>query len=170
MNEIGLLKELIGVVLGSMDITNEKTFIVEGIPIANHVMLEEDTMLPVVVLYCEYMNKVLFKSEEKLFNINVLKTEASLFFVRLDTNSDNTISDTPLHIKTLLISDFFSRVVRPDNQTELSILIDKWRRVFGGKEDDIEVSIESEAISPLGHDDINSLMEIIVARNLLYSG
>lgn len=162
-DEIKEIREMVKLTLKNMDIDEKDCFFVEGINVDLDIITEEDTLLPVIALYCNHMSNVLFKNTIPLYSQKIYKTRESLFFVKMDTqkNTENDLSTR--HMKLLLIGNFFKSLIKKENnQVELSYLIEKWRKVFDKKNEKEEISILSSNFNlSLTLDEISEIFEPI---------
>lgn len=169
INNINELKELIKVVLNSYELNeDDEIFMVEGLSVNLDVMLEEDTLLPVIMLYSNHMINILFNENKNIYNNKIFKTQNSLFYVKIDLKESYVDEDiTPNHIKILIIDSFFKSIIKKDKKIELSYLIEQWRKILEKKEENEKITINQDKESlGLEMEEISSLFEPIYDYNL----
>lgn len=163
------LRELIKIVLKSYDMDEEdEIFMVEGLTVNLDVMLEEDTLLPVIMLYSNHMINVLFNENKNVYNNKIFKTQNSLFYVKVDIkNEEKNENITPNHIKLLIIDNFFKSIIKKNKKIELSYLIENWRKILDNKKENEKITInQDEETMGLDMDEISALFEPVYDYNL----
>jgi hypothetical protein len=165
IDEIKEIAELSKIVLDSMDINNEEAFKVETMPAPLNILLESDTMVPVIALYCNHMGKILF-NDENIYSQRLYQTPDSLFYIKMENNksSENFVAT---HIKILLIKKFFSSLVDKNREFDLTKLVNTWREVLTNKSKDETISLQfSEDGYPLTNKEISNLFNLVTYYNI----
>lgn len=164
IDEIKEISELSKMVLKSLDVNFDNAFKVETMPAPVGILLESDTLIPVIALYCNHMGNILF-NDSKIYTQRLYQTQQSLFYIKMedDKKIENFVAS---HIKILLIKRFFESMIDKNNEIDLSKLVNSWRNVFESRDSDSTLSLDHTSDSvALDTNDLSKLFEQIEYYN-----
>lgn len=104
---------------------------VDGMEVNKKILLQEDTLLPVFVVYSNIIGLSLFDSP--VFDIKVVKSTDGLCYAVLDDKEDDSSDDSNLMIpnswRALFLMETMSKLFSLENKYKLSIsdIIFNWR-------------------------------------------
>jgi hypothetical protein len=119
-------KEIVSICLDALDVEKKAPFIVETMDLDVNIMVDNDTLIPVLLLYIDYMTQTLFE-EKYIDKQTIFKTNQSLFYVKWDNKSSGENFYLQTHIKILLIYEFLKRFKTNKNKINLTLLVSDWR-------------------------------------------
>lgn len=164
IDEIKEISEMSKMVLKSLNVNEDNSFKVETLPAPLSILLESDTLVPVIALYCNHMGKILF-DDSKIYSQRLYHTQQSLFYIKMDDKKSEE-NFTPSHIKILLIKKFFESIVDKNNEVDLTRIVNSWREVFDKKESESTISLDYTPESlPLENEELSKLFELIEHYN-----
>lgn len=165
IDEIKEISELSKLVLKSLGVNEDNSFKVETMPAPLSILLEADTLVPVIALYCNHMGKILF-NDSKIYTQRIYQTQQSLFYIKMDDKKTEE-NFTASHMKLLLIKKFFESLVNEEKEVDLTRLVNSWREVFDLRDSDTSVSLDyTEDSMPLENEELSKLFEVLEHYNI----
>jgi hypothetical protein len=165
IDEIREISEMSKIVLSSLKVDFEDGFKVEGMPAPMNILLENDTLVPVIALYCNHVGNLLF-NDSKIYTQKIYQTQQSLFYIKMEDKKidENFVAS---HIKIILIKKFFDSIVNKNSQIDLTKLVNLWRMVFESREAESTISLGySEDSLPLDSYELSKLFEDLEHYNI----
>lgn len=104
---------------------------IEDMDVSRAIYLQQDTLIPVIVLEANFLSKIIVGKE--IINIDILKSEQSLCFAIIedkeDKEDDKTDSDV---VKLLYISEALNQILNLEytKNPDLTDTVKNWRRTL----------------------------------------
>lgn len=118
---------------------------IEDMDVSRAIYLQQDTLIPVIVLEANFLSKMIIGKE--IINIDILKSEQSLCFAVIsdkeDEESDKTDSDV---VKLLYIMEAFNQVLGLEYTRipDLTETVKNWRRTLQRMKESNKIEINKE--------------------------
>jgi hypothetical protein len=149
------LKDLI--TLASEAVNLPDVIEVEGMEVEKYIYLEEDTLVPVILIFSNYISKVLLGKE--IFDMPVAKSENSLCFavIEEDGRDDSEGTDSEA-VRVLMIMESMNSIfnLKSKNDVDLTTLVINWRKSLKGLNDGDKIDVENNIKSLI----INNMQSI----------
>lgn len=110
---------------------------IEQLPLKIKILLQNDTLLPVIVCLVNTLGEMFLDSNNQygsIFPFDLEKDEDSLCYVKIIENNKKA---APFTIQALLTMEVVKTIFEPnfDNSIDLTSLVTKWREVLSAKPD-----------------------------------